>query len=402
MLITLLILQGCLPKEDKHGVASDVSYSYYLNLYADNFTTATVGVGATNGPVAFCGTTTRMGGGCNQLYGKDLQTKITKISFTKDAMPPPDDRFIVPEEVKVTNQITATVDFVFQHDNNAYTCKVEEIIFGTVKEFDIDENCTDKPSIYIAAIYSEQKDLVANLRCTLSSGGSKKSIQIMTNNVIHRHGYIALPNSGTDPVGVECVLRHDGKDSRVSKSSKDNPNLRNVCVKLKDDKKLSINHTNQDCAILFSFEDSNRFPDLANHKNTKNTTYTSKADDSTVLKDIKVVSSIDNSNIECTLSCKKQIVAGRITVPITVETNSNNMMDYFSVGNFCNTKDDYENKTLNELAKGASINCGNPDKNLTLTPDIIKNKELCVSATDVTANASCREGVGKILFRVAN
>ena len=39
IIFTLLILQGCLQKGNKHEIASNESGTYYLNLYANDFTT---------------------------------------------------------------------------------------------------------------------------------------------------------------------------------------------------------------------------------------------------------------------------------------------------------------------------------------------------------------------------
>lgn len=375
MLIFLFILQGCLQKGDEAKVTSDVAYDYYLNLYAGDFTTATVGIKQKTDLVSLCGSETRTTGGCSQLFDQEFKINITKISFTKDKSPQLD-KDNLQNEVKVTNQITTNVNLTFQHDDNAYNCTVKDIIFGTVKQFDINEDCTDKPSIYIAVIYSEQKDLLANFRCTLSSGGIEKTITVRTANVVHRHGYVSLPSGEGDVFGIECELITSDETLKVSKNSSDNPNLLNkkICVKIDGDK-LTVDNTNENCALEFVKNDLTVF-----HQTQKKLINIwdigQRPTDDTKLENIKLIASIKDSNISCDINCDNDPSAGSMDIwPTHIRDNSINLQDYFGVARICN-RDNYKNKSLKELPDVARISCKKESDNnpveTSLTTDIIK------------------------------
>ena len=403
ILIVLLILQSCLQNENKHDVASKKKdYDYYLNLYADDFATATVGVKTTDKSNS-C-EKSRSNNNCSAVYDAFLSTVITRVKFTKFK---DQEKVInmngVHEGIEVTEELYAEVDFTFQHNSKAHNCTIKETIFGTVKKFDINgDECKEKPSIYLKAIYREQKDLVANLTCTLSSGGIKKTITVRTANVIYRHGYIALPHGDTDTFAIECQLR-DSTLTANENSSK-NPHLKNedqdTCVKLGGNK-LTITQSNEGCAILFSVRKNPPTTNLQANKTQQEQKY-KKVIDSTELKNIKVLSFIDNSSISCTLACA-DVIQTTGSKPIDVQENSTDITSYFSVSNFCNSTDQGNTK-LNNLSDTAYIKCNDHLDKLALTTDIIKNKKLCISSTKVTADDNCSENdlVGEIWFRVAN
>ena len=401
ILLTLLFLQGCLQKGDKHEIASNDSYKYYFNLYADDFTTATVGIEQKTNIVSYCGSDTRIKGGCSQLFDEALHTKITNISFTKDT-PSQLDRDELRNEVKVTNQLTAKVNFTFMRDNKTYNCTVKDIIFGAVKQFDIGKDCTDESSIYIGVIYSEQKDLAANLRCTLSSGGIKKSITVRTANVVHRHGYVTLPSSEGDVFGVECKLERVGeKTLEVSKNSSNNPDLldNSICVKVDGDK-LTIDHANENCAFKFFKTTTLNIVYQALNALSERWDKGERPSEDTNLKNIRVVSLHKKGNVSCDIHCDNDPSAGSMsTWPTYIQDNSINLQDYFGVARVCN-RDNYKNKLLEELPNVARISCKKKSDNnpveTPLTTDIVKaDKNHCFYPS--TDSESC---LVEISFRV--